>query len=108
MYLPKLFKDFTENYPGIQEKYKDLSDTCSAAGPLDKKTQELVKFGVAIGTNSRGGVMSHTRKAISEGATKEEVMHVILLSLTAVGFTHMMAAMSWVGEILEEGTSGGS
>ncbi|MBW2368219.1 MAG: carboxymuconolactone decarboxylase family protein [Deltaproteobacteria bacterium] len=102
MYLPKLFKDFTENYPEVQEKYKELSDLCSTIGPLDKKTQELVKFGLAVGTNSRGGVMSHTRKALLEGATKEEVMHVILLSLTAVGFPHMMAAVSWVHEVLEE------
>jgi alkylhydroperoxidase/carboxymuconolactone decarboxylase family protein YurZ len=53
------------------------------------------------GANSRGAVMSQTRKALESGASKEEIAHVVLLSLTTIGFPNMIAAMGWVDEVLE-------
>ncbi|MDX9785168.1 MAG: carboxymuconolactone decarboxylase family protein [Desulfobacterales bacterium] len=103
MYLPKLYTQFAQNYPDIQEKYKQLAEVCRAAGPLDAKVQELVMLGIAVGVNSRGGVMSHTRKALAAGVTQEEITHAILLSLTSSGFSNMMAAMNWADEVFEQG-----
>ena len=102
MYLPKLYKEFAEKNPEIQKHYKALAESCRNSGPLDSKVQELVMLGLAIGTNSRGGVMSHTRKALAAGASAEEVTHAILLTLTSAGFPHMMAAMNWANEVLEK------
>jgi alkylhydroperoxidase/carboxymuconolactone decarboxylase family protein YurZ len=79
-----------------------LGQTCRAAGPLDQKSQDLVKLGIAIGANSRGAVMSSTRKALESGATAEEIAHAVLLSLTTTGFPNMIAAMGWVDEVLKE------
>ena len=75
---------------------------CQSAGPLDEKTQDLVKLGIALGANSRGAVMSHTRKARDAGATPEEIAHVVLLGLTTTGFPNMIAAWNWVQEVLSE------
>jgi len=47
-------------------------------------------------------VMSHTRKALNAGVTKEELYHMALLALTTVGFPKMMAAMAWVQEVLNK------
>jgi alkylhydroperoxidase/carboxymuconolactone decarboxylase family protein YurZ len=106
MYLPKIFQAFSEKFPGVKEDYEQLGKSCRSAGPLERKYQNLVKLGIAIGANSRGAVMSHTRKAMAEGATSEEILHVVLLSLTTTGFPNMIAAMGWVNEVLEkEGSS---
>ncbi|MCX5880755.1 MAG: carboxymuconolactone decarboxylase family protein [Deltaproteobacteria bacterium] len=102
MYLPKIYQKFSEKYPDVFKDYKQLGISCRDAGPLDDKTQDLVKLGIAMGYNSRGGVMSHTRKAMAAGATPEEIFHAVLLSLTTIGFPNMMAAMTWVNEVLEE------
>ena len=102
MYLPKPFKHFKENFPDIHEQYEQLATACREHGPLDQKTQDLVKLGISIGQNSKGGVMSHTRKALAAGATEAEIHHAILLSLTTVGFPAMIAAMRWAGEVLEK------
>jgi 4-carboxymuconolactone decarboxylase len=102
MYLPKLYKDFTEKYPKIHESYQQLSESCRSMGPVQGKIQDLVMLGIAVGANSRGGVMSHTRKALSSGATPEEITHVIFLSLTSTGFTNTMAAMTWASEVFEK------
>ena len=102
MYLPKIYKTFSEQFPEIVKDYQQLGKSCRSAGPLDEKSQNLVKLGIAVGTNSRGSVMSQTRKALGEGASREEIIHVVLLSLTTTGFPNMMAAMGWVSEVLEE------
>ena len=102
MYLPKIYEKFSKNFPEVFKDFQQLGKTCRAAGPLDQKFQDLIKLGIAIGANSRGGVMSNTRKALESGATPEEIVHVVLLSLTTTGFPNMIAALGWVDEVLEE------
>lgn len=100
MYLPRVYEKFSQKFPEVFEGYKQLGLSARKAGPLDQKTQDLVKLGIALGANSRGGVMSHTRKAMDAGATQEEILHAVLLGLTTTGFPNMMAAMAWVEEVL--------
>ncbi len=102
MYLPKIYETFSGKFPGVFKDYKQLGQTCRAAGPLDQKCQDLIKLGIAIGANSRGAVMSHTRKALDSGASAEEIAHAVLLSLTTTGFPNMIAALGWVDEVLKE------
>lgn len=100
MYLPKVYEKFMQNYPEVFDGYKQLGITTRQAGPLDEKTQDLIKLGISIGANSRGAVMSHTRKALTAGATPEEITHAVLLALTTTGFPNMIAALNWVEEVL--------
>ncbi len=100
MYLPKKYTDFSSKYPDVFKQYQNLGTACREAGPLDKKTQNLIKLGIAAGANSRGGVMSHTRKALEAGATAEEVNHTLLLTLTTLGFPNMISAISWANEVI--------
>ncbi len=73
MYLPGIYEKFSQEFPDIAEKYKHLGLACRSAGPLEQKTQDLVKLGIAIGISSQGAVRSHTRKALASGATREEI-----------------------------------
>jgi 4-carboxymuconolactone decarboxylase len=102
MYLPKVYEQFSKKYPEVFQDYKKLGISTRKAGPLDEKTQDLVKLGIAIGANSRGAVMSHTRKARDAGATQEEITQVVLLGLTTTGFPNMIAAWNWVQEVLSQ------
>lgn len=102
MYYPKIYESFSEQFPEVMESFSRLGKTCRTSGPLDHKCQDLIKLGIAIGTASRGGVMSHTRKALASGADREEILQVVLLSLTTTGFPNMMAAMGWVAEVLDK------
>lgn len=101
MYLPKKYTNFKKAFPEIFKHYDALGRTCRDAGPLDGKAQSLVKLGIAVGAGSRGAVMSHTRKALDEGVSADEVRHAILMALSTLGFPHMIAAMSWADEVIE-------
>lgn len=101
MYLPGIYEKFSDKFPEVFAQYTKLGVACREAGPIDQKHQDLIKLGIAIGTNSRGGVMSHTRKALASGAAPEEINHVVLLALTTTGFPNMIAALGWVKEVLD-------
>ena len=102
MYLPKIYEKFSGKFPEVFKDFKQLGQTCREAGPLDKKSQDLIKLGIAIGANSRGGVMSSTRKALEAGASADEIAHAVLLALTTTGFPNMIAALQWVDEVLQD------
>ncbi len=105
MHIPRLYERFAEQYPEIIENFQELGRLCRQSGPLPPKSQELVNLGIAVGAGSRGAVMSHTRKALAAGATADEITHAVRLSLTTTGFPNMMAALSWVDEVLSRQTS---
>jgi 4-carboxymuconolactone decarboxylase len=102
MYLPKTYENFSVKFSEIMKDYQQLGKTCREAGPLEYKYQDLIKLGIAIGANSRGAVMSSVRKALTSGSTPEEITHAVLLSLTTTGFPNMIAALSWVNEVLDQ------
>jgi len=102
MYLPKVYENFSKDFPEVIKDYKKLGTTCRHAGPLDDKTQDLIKLGIALGVNSRGAVMSSTRKALDSGASREEIVHAVMLGLTTTGFPNMMAALGWVEEVISQ------
>lgn len=101
-YLPGAYMEFIRRYPDIGRAYADLSHSCHKAGPLDKKTRRLIKLGIAIGINSEGAIRSHTRRALEEGISPEEIRHTVLLAFTTAGFPYMIAAHKWVEEVLKK------
>jgi len=101
MYLPKIYQKFSEKWPDVFKRFKQFGIACRDAGPIDPKVQDLIKLGIAIGANSKGAVMSHTRKALATGSTPEEITHAVLLGMTTKGFPNTMAAMSWVESVIE-------
>lgn len=100
--LPTAHQRFQKQYPDVWRAYDQLGAAVHHAGPLDEKTRELVKLGIAIGNQTEGAVHSHTHKALDVGATSDEIKQVVLLSMPTIGFPNMMAALTWVDDILEE------
>lgn len=100
---PKRFRDFIQTHADVGSAYKQLQDATRDAGPLDRKTAELVKLGISIGMRHEGAVHAHTRKALDAGATPDELRHTAILATTTLGFPSMMAAYSWIDDILAEG-----
>jgi 4-carboxymuconolactone decarboxylase len=108
MYLPDIFKRFMEQYPEIADAYRRVGDLSSQSGPLEQRAQHLIQLGISIGTGSRGGVRSHARRALESGVSREEILQVVLLSMTIIGFPAMIAAFNWVEEMFDAIQSGKS
>jgi len=61
-----------------------------------------VKLGIAIGLSSEGAVRSHSRRALQEGISPNELRHAAIMALTTAGFPAMIASMKWVEEVIEK------
>jgi alkylhydroperoxidase/carboxymuconolactone decarboxylase family protein YurZ len=59
----------------------------------------LVKLALAIGIASEGAVHSHARRALEEGLTPEELLHVVLLAIPTTGLPNAVKALAWVEDI---------
>jgi alkylhydroperoxidase/carboxymuconolactone decarboxylase family protein YurZ len=100
--VPEKFKAFNKLYPRVADAYENLASECHNSGPLSEKERILAKLGIAIGSGLEGSVRSQVRKAFDAGMNREEVEHAFLLSITAIGFPAMMAALMWAEDILNE------
>lgn len=101
-YSPEVYRRFGQDFSEVKEAYDALGDRCNECGPLDGKSRRLIKLGVAIGLSSEGAVRSHARRASQEGISNAEIRQAVLLSLVAVGFPAMIAAMQWVDDVIEK------
>lgn len=99
-YLPDVYLGFRERFPAVANALDELGRATEAAGALDVRTQRLVKLGIAIGGLAEGAVRSNVRKALAEGATAEDVRHVVALAVSTAGFPAAVAALGWVEEVL--------
>lgn len=94
--LPRFYLRFKKDHPRVWRAYEKLGAAAAEEGPLDAKTRELIKLGMAAATKSESAVHSHTHRALDAGATADEIEHAVMLSITTLGFPAMMTALAWV------------
>lgn len=99
---PKHYQRLQERFPEVLDAVENLGSTVRAAGPLDKKTSELIQLGVAASLGSTGSVHSHARRALQAGASEEEQEHALLLLISTIGFPKVAAALAWIQEVLDK------
>jgi len=90
-----------KNHGEVWKAYQELGKACFEAGSLDPQTRRLVKLALSIGARSEGAVHSHTRQALEEGVSVDELRQIALFSITTLGFPAAMAAYSWINDIVE-------
>lgn len=98
--IPITYRRFIERFPEVGESYEKLGEAVHKSGPLEKKTRALIKLSISTGARMEGAVHSHTRKALRAGAKPDEIRHAVILSLPTIGLPSMMAALSWVEDVL--------
>jgi 4-carboxymuconolactone decarboxylase len=99
-YSPKYYRDLKKRFPEVAKSFDHLAQSCVKAGPLNKKTQLLIKLGIAIGIGSEGDVQNLTMQALADGISPDDIRHAVLLSITTAGFPAMIVAMQWTEEII--------
>ena len=99
-HLPKICVAFRGAHPVVAEALDELGRATEQAGPLDARTQRLVKVALAVGSLSEGAVRSNARKALEAGDTAAEIRHVALLAITTCGFPTAIAGLGWIEEVL--------
>jgi 4-carboxymuconolactone decarboxylase len=99
--LPGTYLAFTEKYPELGQAHEAIANAVYQAGPLDRKTCELVKIGLCVGAGLESALRSHVRRAMQQGATQEEVEQAILLAMNTCGFPRTVMAWQWAQQQFE-------
>jgi alkylhydroperoxidase/carboxymuconolactone decarboxylase family protein YurZ len=94
---PAAHQQFVRRFPRLGKAW-DLVNEEGSAGPLDPKTQRLLKMAIAIGAMREGAVHSGVRKARDAGATLAEMEQVVALAASTIGFPSSVAVWRWVRE----------
>ena len=97
---PKAFRQFVTRHPKLGDAW-DLIAQAGAEGPLDARTQRLVKLGIAMGALRSGSVHSGVRKALALGITADEIQQVVALASGTIGMPGAVACFDWVQDVIE-------
>jgi 4-carboxymuconolactone decarboxylase len=100
--MPKHHKNIRERFPEYGIALSNLGESVRNSGPIDEKTTHLIQLAASTAIRSEGGVHSHARRAIENGASPEEVYQAVLLLTSTIGFPNVAAAISWVDDIVEK------
>lgn len=100
--IPKHHQGISKKYPKFVDAVSNLGKTIKKAGPLDRKTAELIQLAAAAAIRSEGSVHSHARRAMKAGATEKEIAHAVMLITSTVGFPTVAAALSWIDDVMDK------
>jgi 4-carboxymuconolactone decarboxylase len=93
--IPQTYHRFAERFPRLVEAHRMMTDAAVDAGPLDVKTCELIKMGIALGAGHETSFHSHVRRALEQRATREEIEQAIVLAMSTCGFSRAVAGWKW-------------
>ena len=102
-YWPDDFTAMLALDPDFVESFVDFATVMRTIGPLDRKTIELIYIAVDGSTNHLfpEGVRNHTRAALENGATVEEIMETLEL-VSNIGMHSMSFSVPILIEEIEQ------
>ena len=92
--MAQLINDFQTQFPDIWAAYNQLKTACDHAGPLDRKTTELIKIGISAAMGHEGGLMAHISQARKAGAQEDEIYQAIMAATGLAGFPAILQAFA--------------
>jgi AhpD family alkylhydroperoxidase len=90
-----------KHHPEYIKAVEHLGEAAKKAGPLNAKTAQLIQLAASVACKSEGAVHSHTKRALEEGASHDEIRHTVIILSNTIGFPAVMAGLSWVNDILD-------
>ena len=100
--LPKHYQSIRDRLVEYGEALDKLDEAVRGSGPLDKKTAHLIQLAASAAIRSEGGVHSHARRALEQGASINEIQHALILLTGTIWFPNVAAAIAWVDALSEK------
>jgi AhpD family alkylhydroperoxidase len=99
---PPWYAHLKEKHGAFVTALEQLGESIRQEGPLSGKTAHLIQLGAAAAIRSQGSVHSHTRRALQNGASPEEIYHALIMLTSTIGFPTVSAALSWAYDVIEK------
>lgn len=79
--LSQAMTEVRKGIPEVMTAFSALAKAANKAGAVDPKTKELVSMAISITTRCDGCVTFHSRAAWELGATRDEILEIIGISV---------------------------
>ena len=100
--VPEHYQRMREKFRPVFDSYEQLGKAIREQSPFDEKTSLMMQLAASVAIRSEGSVHSHARRALQAGATPDELYYTVLMLTTTIGWPTVAAALSWIGDILEQ------
>jgi AhpD family alkylhydroperoxidase len=93
-------QQLSQALPEVMKAFYALSHSSSVPGALDAKTKELIALAIGVATHCDGCIAFHTQAALRAGATQQEIIETLGVTVAMGGgpslmyATHVMDAMA--------------
>ncbi len=88
--LLKLMRELGASIPSTMEGFNNLHKASISEGALSSKTKELIALGIAITVRCDGCIAFHVNDALKSGASSEEILETIGVSILMGGGPSVM------------------
>ena len=85
LFKDKLFarvSEFAKLSPDVMRSFTALDNAPAKTGKLDAKTHELIALAVSVTTRCDGCIVTHSKRALESGATKEEIAEALGVAIS--------------------------
>lgn len=93
---------FQDQAPEVARAFDGLIHSLMTTKGLDNKTKQLIYIALKASQGDQTALQFHVPMAKSLGATKEEVLDAILLTLTVCGITGITTCLSAAMEVFKQ------
>ncbi len=84
---------FNREAPEVAAAFNNLIRAVAGSGGLDGKTKQLIYIAMKAAAGDEGAVRAHIPMAKQMGATREEVVDAILMTLTVSGIRGVVTCL---------------
>ncbi len=91
---PSFMKELNKHDPEFFKLVNTVRDKARETGALDQKTKSLITLAIDAAGNHPEGVRALASRAISLGATKEEIVETIRLVFLGSGIPGLVAGLA--------------
>lgn len=97
--LSGTLRDVHKGIPDTMKHFSALARAATAEGALDVKTKELIALAIGIATRCDGCIAFHAKAAAKHGATREEILETLGMSVYMGGRAVLHVCRSGIGSI---------
>ncbi|SFJ64902.1 carboxymuconolactone decarboxylase family protein [Thermoflavimicrobium dichotomicum] len=88
--------------PEVISSYNQFTEACFSEGALNKKTKHLIGLALGVYTNDEYCIIYHTKGAVDQGATDQEVLEAAAVCGAFAGGLAMSQTVTLVQDALAE------
>lgn len=107
-YIETSIREYKEGLGRLQEKlpdvaggYMDFTGACFQEGVLGRKEKQLIALGIGIFSQDEYCIMYHTKGALDNGATEQEVLETVAVAAAFGGGAAISQGVTLVMDVVD-------